>query len=167
MRRMTKAVLCILPGCLAAVGAYCLFGRGEWSRSRPDAATRIAVAKVAPNDVSAVVLDTPPDFLVLTPTGVAPTRVRQIQGFKQMYRVTKNPAAISLLLNGLREATTPTVTCQDKVFHITLFLKNGSVLGPFGFSQTIRVECFSPTFIEGLKAAGVKQIPRHPMPRMR
>jgi len=169
MSRRVRALVVALVLCTALAGAllWSVRARDEWSRSQPYGEVRAAVANLRSRDIAAVVLDTPPDFLVLTPSGRRPSGLKLMTGAESMYRTVSNPTAISLLLRGLQEATIPPQYRLDRTFHVTLVLNNGRVLGPFGFAPTIRVDCFSPTFIKGLKAAGIKQIPRQPPPRER
>lgn len=76
------------------------------------------------------------------------------------YVVKRNPDAIALFLLGLQEARIPREIALNRVHHITLLLKGGKVIGPFDFAQGRRIDNFSPTFIQGLKKAGLKE-PKH------
>ncbi|MEN6357825.1 MAG: hypothetical protein ABFD83_12165 [Armatimonadota bacterium] len=128
---------------------------------QPDEDIRHAVASISPDQIAAIRLEVLSDMLIITPNGKRPdTKILGMQpGFHYKYKT--NLAAIALLLRGLKEAKRPPEYRLNRVYHITLIMKDGKVIGPFGFGQGVRVDCFGPTFIKGLKQAGVKNIPRN------
>jgi len=106
----------------------------QWHHNtEPDVETRMAVSRLKATQIDAIQVDSPR------------TRV-------PWRDIVRDRPAIRMLLAGLQDARVPEPMLENRAETVVIRLKNGNTVGPFYFSADRRIDAFSPTFIEGLKA---------------
>lgn len=138
MRRIWGVLLLVIV-MLAVFGAVPKFRntirqRYIWYGCKPYGEVRNATAKVKLVDVKLVKLESP-----FRPSVFVSDRSTQ-----------------RLLLRGLQGALLPPQVYKNRVEHAIVVLKGGKRLETFGFSTRREVDAFSPSFVEGLRRAGIR-----------
>lgn len=126
------------------------------SAATPDDEIRHAVAGVESGEVATIALSTWPQHLLLTPPGRRPITTGLPPEFGAYGKAVENQRAISLLVAGLKEATVPSDGRMYSPNRIIIVLRSGKMVGPFNFGAKRKVDCFSKTFVEGMREAGAK-----------
>ncbi|MCL5103581.1 MAG: hypothetical protein M1133_05635 [Armatimonadetes bacterium] len=158
MKMRVVVIGLLIVVCAAALwvaALHCNWFGSEWSQAKADTETRQAVSRVKSIQIAAIELRDPPYFLIVTPDGTALKQSGLDEQSKSLAKVVNNPEAISLMLTGLKEAVKEEVQPVNQLNSVDLVLKDGSVIGPFYYGMR-PVDCFSPTFIKGLRALGIK-----------